>query len=511
MNKHNADIIIVGSGIAGLIAAERLSSDRNVILLCKEQITNSNSSLAQGGIAATINKDDDWKEHYIDTINAGKNHNIDEVTENLIKSAPHTINQLIECGVPFDRDKNNNILLGREGGHGRSRIVHAGGDATGRLVTEKLIETIKGKLIIKENMMVHDLIVENNTCSGVIAKNNNGETFIFLAQHTILATGGIGNLYSITSNDQTITGDGIAIAYRANAKLVDLEFIQFHPTMLRTKKISSALISEAVRGEGAILKDDNNFSIMDKIHPLKDLAPRDIVSREIHHCLENGTNVFLDISMIKKFRTRFPSISALCDENSINIDTGKLSITPGAHFIMGGIKTDIQGKTSINGLYAIGEVAGTGCHGANRLASNSLLEGIFFANNLSDYLLNQPIISNKTILPDFTIQKLVLPTKKQIKTIMTENVGIIRNKDNLIFTKKWFEKYLNLINSDKYIDITNEQKVIQNLLTVGWLISTSALMRTESRGGHYREDYPKSSDKWLKKYIVRSRVDNEYN
>lgn len=511
MIRSKADVIIVGSGIAGLIAAYKLSSTKDVILLCKGKITNSNSSLAQGGIAATISDQDSWTEHYTDTINAGKNHNSDRITEELIKSAPQAIKQLVNIGTSFDIDINNNFILGREGGHNKARIVHAGGDATGKIITDQLIESIKGKVTIQENIMVHDLLIENNSCSGVIAKNKNNETFIIQAQHTVLATGGIGNLYTITSNDQTITGDGIAMAYRANAELVDLEFIQFHPTMLKTKRNVSALISEAVRGEGAILKTDKNLSIMDNTHPLKDLAPRDIVARQIHYSIENGDDTFLDISTINHFKTRFPTISFLCNDNSIDINTGKLPITPGAHFIMGGIKTDIHGKTNIHRLFAIGEVAGTGCHGANRLASNSLLEGIFFANNLSEYLLTQPSITINDRTPNLFEPKISLPTVKEIKSIMTENVGIIRNKVKLTYAKNWFEKYNNLINTNNYLDISNEQKILQNLITTGWLITTSALMREESRGAHYREDYPISKEEWFKRYIIRRRIESESN
>lgn len=513
MYLEKADVVIVGGGIAGLVVAELLSHSKNVVLLAKEEIEKSNSYLAQGGIAASINKDDSWKKHFIDTIVAGSMHNVEKTTLELVRNAPKAISQLVNLGVPFDRDHDNNLQLGREGGHKANRIVHAGGDSTGRSVTEHLLAAIINDIRIHSHVMAYDLLVNKGRCIGIIAKNNIGETIVYQAPYIILATGGTGGIYQVSSNDSTITGDGIAMAYRAGADLVDLEFIQFHPTMLVTETNSSVLVSEAVRGEGARLIDENNRLIMQDIHPLADLAPRDIVSHQVFKELESGRKIYLDISNIKNFRERFPQITALCEANKINIDDGLIPIIPGAHFIMGGIKTNFAGETSIPGLYAVGEVSCSGVHGANRLASNSLLEGLIFAGSLASHLLKQqePEQKNIIVLPESSKLKIKLPTKNEIKQIMTDYVGIVRDKAGLTSAVNWFEQYTNVINSDKILlELTNDEKIITNMLTVGWLIASSALMRTESRGSHYRADYPITNDKeWLKHYIVRRRGSDE--
>jgi L-aspartate oxidase len=526
MKIEKADVVIIGGGIAGLVVAELLSHSKDVILIAKEEIEKSNSYLAQGGIAASLDKDDSWKKHFIDTIEAGSMHNVEKTTRELVKNAPKAISQLVNLGVPFDRDRDNNLSLAREGGHKTNRIVHAGGDSTGRSVTEHLLAAIINDIRIHSHVMVYDLIVNDGRCVGVFAKNNLGETIMYQAPYIILATGGMGGLYEVTSNDSTITGDGIAMAYRAGCELVDLEFIQFHPTMLVTKNKSSALVSEAVRGEGARLVDENGRFIMDRVHQQGDLAPRDIVSRQVFKEQQAGHQIFLDISAIENFKNRFPQITALCKENGIKIANGLIPVTPGAHFIMGGVKTNMEGETSLPGLYAVGEVACNGVHGANRLASNSLLEGLIFAGSLASHLLEQeeqeeqettveqvtPHIANINNLPEITIPRggtlnQKLPAVSEIRRIMTDYVGIVRNGFDLETAFNWFDQYNNVINADRLlISLTNEEKIITNMLTVGWLISSSALLRTESRGGHFRTDYPKPNDKeWLKHYIVRGR------
>ncbi len=511
MNTYKADVIIIGGGIAGLVIAELLSHKKNVILISKENIENSNSFLAQGGIAASIDKNDNWEKHFYDTITAGNKHNNEKTTMELVKNAPKAIEQLINLGVSFDRDEDNNFQLGREGGHNKRRIIHAGGDSTGKKITECLIAAIGNVITVHSHVMVYDLLINEGNCVGVIAKNINNENIIYEAQHTILATGGIGKLYSVTSNDPSITGDGIAMAYRAGAELVDLEFVQFHPTMLVTENNPSVLISEAVRGEGARLINQNGKYIMEDIHPLADLAPRDIVARQVHYALQRGEKVFLDISMINNFRNRFPSISRLCDENEIDINKKILPVSPGAHFIMGGVKTNINGETSLPGLYAVGEVSCSGVHGANRLASNSLLEGLIFAEKLAVFILEQPEIQTSIKLSPTKRLNTILPEINEIQNIMSKHVGIIRSNNNLIYAKNWFEQYQDLIKTDKiFLDVTMSEKTKLNMITAGWLITTSALMRTESRGSHYRKDYPKNdNNQWLKHYIVRRRENDE--
>ncbi|MFV9511145.1 L-aspartate oxidase [Tepidibacillus sp. LV47] len=514
MKMRKADVIIIGSGIAGLYAAYLLSSKKKVILITKGKLDHSNSILAQGGIAAAIGKNDSWKHHFQDTIIAGHYHNVEEAVRCLVQNAPKIIQQLIDIGVTFDRDHHRNLELGREGGHHNRRIVHAGGDSTGKIIIEKLIKLIKPHVTIYEDEMVYELLTHNGNCVGVITKNMQGEYFIYQADHIVLATGGIGRLYPISSNDHTITGDGIAMAYRAGADLIDLEFIQFHPTMLVHNSIPFGLVSEAVRGEGARLVNQKGELIMEGIHPLKDLAPRDIVARTIYLSMQNGDQVYLDISIIKDFTKRFPTISKMCETGHIDINTGLLPIAPGAHFIMGGVKTNAYGETTLKGLYAIGEVAYTGVHGANRLASNSLLEGVVFANKVAEYIFMRPKknIRRDPMIPQIQKLKLSLPEIKEIQDVMMKNVGIIRDEASLLFAKEWFEQFLPKFHSNMIIDLSFEEITRLNMVTTGWLITTSALKRTESRGGHFRKDYPYSNDeKWLKRYIVRRSEENEFN
>ncbi len=520
MDIRKTDILIIGGGIAGLMTAYLLSSHKKVTLITKKGLFNSNSVLAQGGIAATISPKDHWQAHFKDTIVAGNHHNITETTEHLVKMGPVIIEQLVSLGVPFDRIYNNGPLsLGKEGGHLRRRIVHAGGDATGKEVIHSLIKHIQQHVDIHENETVIDLIKDQKTCIGAISKNESNQLVITQAENTILATGGIGGLYSITTNDKTITGDGMAMAYRLGARLSDMEFIQFHPTLLAKDGITYGLVSEAVRGEGARLIDNDGNFIMKNLHPLEDLAPRDIVARAIYDHIQKGKQVFLDITMIKNFKERFPSIYKMCKENKINISSGYLPIAPGAHFIMGGIKTNLTGQTSINNLFAIGEVAHTGVHGANRLASNSLLEGAVFANNVAEYILSQPKINVINHRNSVWWKKLNLATKvehnnlpelKEIQKMMMKYVGIVRDQQGLFTIKKWIEQYLVPFEELQLIHQSTENIKKINMLTVSWLITTSALERTESRGGHYRIDYPNSNDtEWFQKYITRWREKDE--
>lgn len=510
----NIDVIIIGSGISALTAAYRLSTEKNVIILTKSKITNSNSMLAQGGVASSVGSDDSWHSHFSDTLIAGCNHNREDTLEVLVKKGPAYVLGLIEEGLHFDVDENNLLMLGKEGAHSTRRILHAGGDATGRALVLHMLEKVKKHVTIIEKETAIDLVIENQRCIGVNTLTQGGAIATYRGCDIILATGGSGALYSFTSNDPAITGDGLAMAYRAGAELVDLEFIQFHPTLLHINGKSCGLVSEAVRGEGAVLVDETGRQIMKGKHPLSDLAPRDIVSRQLFTEMLAGRKIFLDVSMINDFHGRFPTITSLCIENGIALDRGLIPVIPGAHFSMGGIKTDIKGRTSIPGLYAVGEVACTGVHGANRLASNSLLEGIVFGNLVADDILaNQ--VPNKPfskVIDKFDKKpvNLRLPTKAEIQSMMMENVGIVRNQERLKAAVNWFETYKNEVDSIPAFLCTKEQHEILNMLTVGWLVASSALLRTESRGGHFREDYPSENNiDWLRKEITRTCQNEE--
>ncbi|MDQ0269892.1 L-aspartate oxidase [Cytobacillus purgationiresistens] len=505
-----ANVIIIGSGIAAMQLAKRLRHDMNVIILTKSTVSTSNSSLAQGGIAAAINKRDIPLKHYNDTLEAGRYHNDSAVVEAITRAAPSLIHELIVDGCEFDRDSEGRLLLGLEGAHSENRIVHCGGDATGKHVMEFLTADMPSNLEMIENLFVYELLVDeiNKCCYGIKAKTAEGKIEMMLADHVVLATGGCGQLYSYTSNEDTVCGDGIALAYRAGAELTDMEFIQFHPTLLYIGGKTRGLVSEAVRGEGGFLVTDDGQSIMDGIHRLKDLAPRHIVSQTIYSYLKQEKQIYLDISKVKHFRRRFPTIAQLCEKNGVNLNSKLIPVVPGSHFLMGGIRSDMQGRTNIEGLYAIGEVACTGVHGANRLASNSLLEGLFFGRQLADYL-NRQVQSAKGIqdrviqLQAEAGQLLFCPTITEIKERMMDLVGIVRTEEGLLQQQKWLRQYeMNPFLSLDGLSIKDTQTYFM-MITAG-LITNAALMRTESRGGHYRTDYPKEQAGWQGKKMTQT-------
>ncbi|OIK16989.1 L-aspartate oxidase [Bacillus sp. MUM 116] len=501
----STDVLIIGSGVAALQLAVRLNKELNVRIITKSKLRTANSYLAQGGIAAALGAQDHPDKHFIDTLEAGRYHNHPENVQEIINAAPKLIKNLSNQNNVFDKDQNGGLLLGMEGAHSEKRIVHGGGDATGKNVMEYLISQIEDNIQIEENTFAYELIIKNNRCTGIKAKKLNGTIEYYYSNHVILATGGCGQLYQYTSNAQTVSGDGIAMAYLAGAEIVDMEFIQFHPTLLYINGETKGLISEAVRGEGAILVTENGTPIMEGIHPLKDLAPRHVVSQTIYSYLKKGIKIYLDISKINDFAKRFPTITANCEGNGVAISEGRIPVAPGCHFLMGGIKTDLIGRTSIDGLYAIGESACTGLHGANRLASNSLLEGLFQGEKLSEWLNASKMELNETTITYFSTnpKMLNLPDVQILKELMMERVGIVRNELDLKKQKEWLNQWDALESFDSYsIDEINKMF----MLTIAKLITYSALKRTESRGGHYRSDYPFEDDNnWLKISIIQKR------
>lgn len=501
MNVKKTDVVIIGSGLASLMTAEVLSESKNVMVVTKSRLSDSNSSLAQGGIAAAITEDDDWKKHFNDTIIAGNNHNDIKATKELTKLGPSLINKLMKLGVSFDTNEKNELSLGMEGAHSQRRILHAGGDSTGKAIIDTLLKRVASKVNICEEEMAYDLIIENHTCIGVYTKDYQGNLTSIFASCVILATGGIGQLYSWTSNCKEATGDGIAMAYRAGAAIADMEFVQFHPTLLASEYKGLGLISEAVRGEGAKLITSDGVSLMVGKHPLEDLAPRDVVAREIYQAFIDRKNVFLDISKVSHFSKRFPTIFKLCKENDISVEEGLLPVKPGAHFIMGGIAVNEFGQTTIPRLYAVGECAYTGVHGANRLASNSLLEAVVFAEKMADFIIKKENDRvNRHILKGMKVecQDFILPSRQELQEVMDSYAGIIRVETDLRKAIEWFKNYKTMMKQTDQFHLSKEQKEICNMLTVGSLIVKSALKRKESRGGHFRIDYPNQNDKdWL--------------
>lgn len=505
-NDMNANVVIIGSGIAALQLAKKLHRDLNVIIFTKSKVTTSNSYLAQGGIAVALASNDDPYKHFQDTLEAGRYHNNEETVLQMTKEAPALINELITQGAPFDRDSSGRIKLGLEGAHREKRIIHGGGDATGKTVIDFLI-TQTHNVKIAENMTVYDLLLQDNRCVGVKVKDLKGRTRSVFADHVVIATGGIGQIYSFTSNADTVTGDGIALAYRAGAELADMEFVQFHPTLLYAGGKGAGLVSEAVRGEGARLVTEDGTFIMEGVHPYKDLAPRHVVSQTIYQTMEKGKSVYLDISSIGNFQSHFPTVAGRCMDNAIDISTGKIPVVPGCHFLMGGIVTDSHGQTSIPGLYAIGEAACTGVHGANRLASNSLLEGLYFGNKLARWINDVPV-SNQKIHIEPKIKKQILsqyklPEIAMIKKSMMDRTGISRNGEALKKQLRFLEGYHPTFWLQADLDdLSLEDLTKVFMLITSWLVTKAALKRTESRGGHYRTDFPHEHKEWEKKQII---------
>lgn len=519
-----ANIIIIGSGIAALQLANTLSKSLNVMILTKEELTTSNSYMAQGGIAAAVGLKDDPYCHYLDTLEAGAHHNNAEAVLAMTKEAPELIKSFWQSGCQFDLNQHGELLLGMEGAHSTNRIVHSGGDATGRHMVDFLLANLDGNICVEHSVQAYELLLDEqkDICVGVKGKLPDGTIEHYYADHVVLATGGCGQLYSFTSNAATATGDGMAMAYMAGAELADMEFIQFHPTLLFVDGKTCGLVSEAVRGEGAVLVTGDGTRIMEGVHPLKDLAPRHIVSQTIYDFLKNGIQIYLDISSVDQFYTRFPTISKLCEDHGVRLDKGLIPVVPGSHFIMGGVKTDLVGRTTIEGLYAIGEVACTGIHGANRLASNSLLEGLFIGRRLAEWLNSNPDIKagTKSAVPKkkYNMAPANLPEVHLLKRTMMDGAGIVRTKHALAAQKEWLDQFgFDAWLGSSLDDLTPDELSQLFLYITACLVTESALERTESRGGHYRLDFPKEDNaNWMKKQIILKRITvkdgkHEYN
>jgi len=498
MKTLTFDFIVVGSGLAGLLAAFHAADYGSVALISKSELDISNSYHAQGGIAAAIGDDDLPRFHSEDTLIAGRNLCDRDAVSLLVNEGLERVKELIEKGMEFDKDEEGNLKLGLEGGHSRRRILHADGDATGKMITSFMLKKVMAKpgITTFEYCAALKIIVEENVCKGIqTLQYTDGENIIFLGKATILATGGLSRLYSRSTNPFTATGDGIALAWQAGARLADMEFIQFHPTALSIPGEEAYLISEAVRGEGAHLLDVNGVRFMPGLHPLAELAPRDVVSSAIFKRMqETGSNVFLSLRHLhdKNLLERFHSIDAHLRPLGINLLTDLIPIAPAAHYMVGGIRTDIWGQTSIPGLFACGEVAATGVMGANRLASNSLLECLVYAKRAIEKARNLKIsipltFKQQTILLCPETDNEFLKVKNELANIMSDKVGIVRDATGLESALARIEA---IAEHYKKSDTDYNHHKIINLTDICRLITLSAIERKESRGGHVRIDFP---------------------
>lgn len=499
-----SDYVVVGSGIAGLNAAHLATNYGKVLLLTKGKLTDSNSILAQGGIACVTSLDDSFELHINDTLFAGNGLCDIESVNVLVREAPQNIKRITDEGVKFD-EENAAFKLGREGAHSKNRIIHAG-DYTGKRIIEGFLN-IKNGIDVRENTLVLDLLVENNRCLGVLAKDLlKNDMYIIWAKVVILATGGAGNVFLNTTNPLTADGSGIVMAARQGAVLKDMEFMQFHPTALYKESGERFLISEAVRGEGGILRNVKGQRFMLKYHHLKELAPRDVISRAIYTEIKKSSKpyVYLDVTSIgtEKFSRRFPSIYKKLVAIGIDISKDYIPVSPAAHYYMGGIMTDLNGETSIKGLYAAGECACTGVHGANRLASNSLLEGLVFSSraveNSKRYLLDDHKVQK--FVENHKIEKIIDidDTMKELKELMERNVGIYRDEKSLKMMLNWIMLHGDILNIDAKTQLLNR---FLSLYTVSRFMTKAAILRKESRGSHYRSDYPGNS-KFYERHIL---------
>jgi L-aspartate oxidase len=508
------DCLVIGAGIAGLRAAIEASKDCNVILVCKSSLEDSNTWKAQGGIASVLDKCDSVKDHVADTLKTGCGLCNEAIVEQVVRQGPELLNQLIEWGTEFDR-VDGRIDTTIEGGHSKPRIAHAHGDETGRVIAQALIDRVcqEDNIKVMESFFSIDLLTDaDNRCLGIIGFDKQHGFQIIWATNTILATGGAGQLYRETTNPDVATGDGLAMAYRAGVVLRDLELMQFHPTTLYIAGASRALITETLRGEGAILVDSEGKRFMPDYHESAELAPRDVVSRAIlaHMRKTESTHVFLDIRHfdISRFRKRFPLISELCDSFDIDISRDLIPVRPSAHYMVGGIKVDGDARTSIANLLACGEVAATGLHGANRLGSNSLLEGLVFGKIAGQSLgqidkidiasLRHPALRYQ--IDDSDRSRLDADdVRNALRALMWRNVGITRKDKHLDEAQDiigFWQRYV----MDKVFDKPAGWEC-QNMLTMSMLMAQAAQLRCESRGVHYRNDFPETDDEKFQRHI----------
>ena len=504
----SADVVVIGSGVAGLTTALQIRAHNlSVLLITKSYVDEGSTKWAQGGIAAALGPGDSPEQHERDTLVAGAGLCDLPAVKVLVSEGPEAVRKLIARGAVFDKSETGEIALTREGGHLRNRILHAGGDATGAEVSRALLAAVsrdQGIEVIEHALVLDALKSESGRVCGVtlhvIGEGSRDGVGQIMARAVVLATGGLGQVYSQTTNPSVSTGDGVALALRAGADVADVEFIQFHPTVLymgENSRGQQPLISEAVRGEGAFLVNDRGERFMKSVHPLADLAPRDIVAKEISRQMSKSgaKHVWLDAKSIIDFKDRFPTIYSSCSQIGIDPSKDLIPVAPASHYASGGIRTDLNGHSSVPGLYAVGETACTGAHGANRLASNSLLEGLVFGARIAEDIAKNLVTWEDPAGSD-PIEILISPSVRgEMQRAMSRGASVVRTKDSLSKTLET----LNRLKDATTIYANVDAWETTNLYLLATAITRSALERTESRGSHTRDDFPETSEAWRKR------------
>lgn len=515
------DVLVIGGGLAGLRAANAIDPRLSVLVVTKDAIQQSNSSYAQGGIAGVMDPEDRFEEHVHDTLVAGGTLCDAEVVEMVVREAPERIQELIDWGTHFD-EQAGRIVLGREGGHSKSRIVHALGDMTGREVMRAVIERTRKQANVRiwENTFTLDLLTHEGVCRGALVNSRHGEKLLVWARQTILATGGCGQVYRESTNPSVATGDGHAIGYRAGAQLRDMEFVQFHPTVLYIAGGSRSLITEAIRGEGGWLVDKDGLRFMPEYDERAELAPRDVVSQAIVSQMERTRHpcVYLDVTHLAAgfVLKRFPGIAAACQQFGIDITRDKIPVRPGAHYMIGGVTVDRTGRTTIPALWAAGEVSSSGLHGANRLASNSLLEGLVYGAHAGaaasraaleekgDYRVFP--LENPVVAPPLEPLDLA-DIRNSLKSLMWRSCGVRRTGDGLSEALETVDGWRRYVLVRQFDDLGGWE--LQNMLTLARVMIEAALLRDESRGVHLRTDHPERDDARWNKHLWFQRSEQE--
>lgn len=503
--------LVIGSGIAGLRAALSLAEAGEVVILTKADPRESNTGYAQGGIAAALGPDDSPELHARDTIAAGDGLCVLEAVDVLVREGPRYVRELIDWGAAFDRDAEGRPSLGREAAHSVRRVLHAR-DATGREIARLLWSRVSshGRIRVIDDATATDLLMRDERCHGAAFVTTTGTQGAVTAGRTLLATGGAGQIFRETTNPAIATGDGIAMAARAGARVTDLEFVQFHPTVMNVEGAPRFLLSEALRGEGARLVNHAGEPFMPRYEPAGDLASRDLVARAIVREVERtGAPVYLTMAHLDPdfVRRRFPTIAQACAHAGLDLARDRVPVSPAAHYLMGGVETDLDGRTSISGLFAAGEVACTGVHGANRLASNSLLEGLVFGARAALAMKGaaQPAALRPADVFETTLPKSgasPVPAAYEVRDLMWRSVGLLRAHDRLEAAAARLESWAGAAAAAQHVrGCDPELRRLATIATVGWLVARAALRRQESRGAHFRTDFPSRDDLHWQKHI----------